>query len=141
LATPGSGIHPVFVFSLADFLRLSLYFDFVFGGATVLLWWLGRGRRSTMADLVIAWVVAILSVFTAYWLADKTGLELLSMAGLFFAAYFACLGIASVPMKWDAPRFIATLVGTSILISIGLSVLDYNCGVNHWSVPTIKLVC
>jgi hypothetical protein len=127
--------------SLLDLFRLSLYFDFVFGVATVFLWWLGRGRRSTPADLVIAWIVGFLAIFIAYWLASKSGLELLSVAGLAFAAYFVFVGIAGVAMHWDAGWFIACLTGGAILISVVLSTLDYNCGVHHWSLPLLKLVC
>jgi hypothetical protein len=137
----GPGTPLAIVFSLADFFRLSLYFDFVFCGATVLLWWLARGRRSTAGDLVIAWVVAFLSIFIAYWLAGKTGLELLSVAGLFFAAYFAFVGIVGVIMRWDGAWFIGALTASSLVMSIALSALDYGCGVHHWSVPLIKLVC
>jgi hypothetical protein len=129
------------VFSLADFFRLSLYFDFVFGGATVLLWWLARGRGSTPADLLITWIVAVLAVFMAYWLADKTGLELLSVTGVFFAAYFAFVGVVGVIMRWDAAWFIGALTVSSFVVSLILSALDYSCGVHHWSVPLIKLVC
>ena len=139
MASPGIGL--LIVFSLADFLHLSLFFDFTFAAANVLLWWLARGRGSTPADVFIAWIVGGLSIVAGYWLAGKTGMELLSVAGLFFAGYFVFVGIVGVIMEWNAGWWIGCFTLATFVISILLAVLDYDCGVQHWSVPVIKLVC
>lgn len=91
--------------------------------------------------LVIAWIVAILSVFMGYWLAAKTGLELVSVAGLSFAAYFAFVGIVAVIMKWNGGCFVGFLTGSSVVICVGFLALDNACSVYHWSVPLIRLAC
>lgn len=124
----------VVVFSLRDFFVLSLYFDFVFAGAAVLLWWIKGGRLSSA-------IGAVLSVFVGYWLVGKTGPELLSVAGLFFLAYFAFVGFVAVVMTWDGRWVMVSLTASSLLVGVALQSLDYSCGVHHWSVASIKLQC
>ena len=121
-------------FSLQALLVLSLYFDLVFAGASVLLWWIHGGRISGAVCAVIPGVVC-------YWIADKTGLEILSVAGLFLLAYFAFVTFVSVVMEWDGRWIMIGLTVSSLVLGIGLQFLDYNCGLHHWVVPSIQLVC
>lgn len=135
------------VFDLLGFFRLSVYFTVVFGGANVLFWWFARGRRPTRLGLfwtmdhVFAWILAILSVITSYWLAAQTGFEVVSVAGILFGAYFAFVGVVASLMKWDGGCLLLFLFGMSLVVCTGIAALDNYCALHHGSFPWNRLGC